>query len=164
MEELVWGIVTFFGAWQTVAVLSVGVLIWYSWNGAYTRLTQFVLSGVIIAVLVWGLKEYFAIDRPAGGAVHGDTKYSFPSGHAAFATFLYGWCMYVMFLSRYRLLYRYGISGLLLAIIIAIAGSRVTLGAHFVADVVAGVGVGTLALVLGIGLGQIIWYTRGCNS
>ena len=156
MEESLWSFITFFGAWQTVAVVSVGVLLWYGWSNTYLQLVQFVLSGTITVVLVWGLKEYFAIDRPVGGAVHGDTKYSFPSGHASFATFLYGWCMYVVFLSQYSLRYRYSIGGLLLAIIIVIAGSRVALGAHFVADVVAGVGVGVLALVLGIGLGRTL--------
>ncbi|RJR14158.1 phosphatase PAP2 family protein [Candidatus Parcubacteria bacterium] len=75
--------------------------------------------------------------------------YSFPSAHAALAAAFYGFLMYIAWHSipsaRLRTLTR----GVFIAIIIAVAFSRLYLGVHFLSDVVAGLALGVFSAWLG---------------
>jgi undecaprenyl-diphosphatase len=141
------------GGWSAVALLP---MVWHR----RTRLFASTLALAIVAqaTLVWGLK--LAVGRvrpwlalglaPPMGAPHDG---SFPSGHAAgsfcFAAFLLvalpaAW-------PRSRRL-AHATSGLALAIATLVALSRVYLGAHFPADVLAGALLGAL---IGTALGGL---------
>ena len=90
-----------------------------------TTFSQFVTN-------MW-LKDFFARNRPPGAAM---SDYSFPSGHATFA-----WALALVLASKQpRLKYAY----FLLAALISL--SRIYLGKHYPADIVAGSAIG-----LGIG-------------
>jgi membrane-associated phospholipid phosphatase len=111
------------------------------------------------------LKPLFAVPRPPGAAtatvpsavpaalapvvewaLTGD-GFAFPSGHAAVATAAYGGL--AILLASGRFASRVGTAALLVA---TVAGTRLVLGVHRPADVVAGVVVGgaVLGLVLGV--------------
>ncbi len=94
--------------------------------------------GVLVAMLfAWAAKYAFAFPRPADlyandmawmlGAP--DSLYAFPSGHAVYTAAVVA-CLWPLGSWPFRLL--------LLAVAAAVGWSRVALGAHFPADVVAG--------------------------
>lgn len=94
--------------------------------------------GVLVAMLLaWTAKAAFALPRPSDlyanhlvwvlGAP--DSLYAFPSGHAVYTAAVVA-CLWPLSPWPFRLL--------LLALAAAVGWSRVALGAHFPADVVAG--------------------------
>lgn len=95
--------------------------------------------------LTVGLKELFALPRPPGAAESG---YGFPSGHALGATVFWGGAALLADAGRRRV--RLGVAAAAVAVV---AASRVVLGVHYLADVVAGVAVGTLFLLVGFAAG-----------
>lgn len=98
-----------------------------------TALSQFLTN-------MW-LKDFFSRNRPPGAAMD---DFSFPSGHATFA-----WALAVVLAGKQpRLRYAY----ILLALFISL--SRIYLGKHYPADVVAG-------SVLGLGIGYVsLWIEK----
>ncbi|ADQ68491.1 pap2 superfamily protein [Halogeometricum borinquense DSM 11551] len=97
--------------------------------------------------LTVGLKELFALPRPPGAAEPG---YGFPSGHTLGATVFWGGTALAANVGRRRL--RLGVAA---AAVVAVAASRVIIGVHYLADVIAGVTVGVafLAIVFAAGPG-----------
>lgn len=94
--------------------------------------------GVLVAMLLaWTAKSAFALPRPsdlyanvmAWVLVEPDSLYGFPSGHAVYIAVVVT-CLWSLGPWPFRLL--------LLAVAAAVGWSRVALGAHFPADVVAG--------------------------
>jgi undecaprenyl-diphosphatase len=104
-------------------------------------------AGMVLNVM---LKLYFARQRPEFDEplLHLAT-YSFPSGHAAYSTMLYG--LLAAYVAHRVDRWRWRLASVLMcaAIIVLIAFSRLYLGAHYLTDVVAGVleAVAWLALV-----------------
>mgnify|MGYP000426806443 CR=1 FL=1 len=97
--------------------------------------------GLASAGLVLALKGAFALPRPPGAAESG---FGFPSGHALGAAAVYGGA--VRLFDRVDPTRRRVVAGALVAGVVL---SRVALGVHYLADVVAGAVLGlTLALVL----------------
>ena len=98
-----------------------------------TAFSQFVTN-------MW-LKYFFSRNRPPGAAM---SDYSFPSGHATFA-----WALAVVLAHKQpRLKYAY----FFLAVLISL--SRIYLGKHYPADVIAG-------SVLGLGIGYFsLWIEK----
>jgi undecaprenyl-diphosphatase len=93
------------------------------------------------------LKNYFARARPPGAIL---TDYSFPSGHATFA-----WALAVVLAAKEpRARYFFYI----LAILISL--SRVYLGVHYPADVVAGCIVGLTVGLLSLRIGRVVIQYR----
>lgn len=105
---------------------------------------RLVAVGVGGAGLILALKAAFALQRPPSELwlIHADGP-AFPSGHATAATVLYGGLAH--YLRPGTLRARAAVGGTLVA---AVAASRVLLGVHYPADVLAGVvvGVGYLAV------------------
>lgn len=89
------------------------------------------------------LKELLAVPRPAGPGIEAlgvNGGYALPSGHAQNASSAWGyWGLWL----RHR--WAWGAVALILALV---AASRVYLGLHYPADVVAGVVIGGLVLIL----------------
>lgn len=94
--------------------------------------------GVLVAMLfAWTVKAGFALPRPSDLYANDmvwvlaepDSLYAFPSGHAVYTAAVVA-CLWPLGSWPFRLL--------LLALAAAVGWSRVALGAHFPADVVAG--------------------------
>jgi undecaprenyl-diphosphatase len=72
---------------------------------------------------------------------------SYPSGHAAYAVSLIA-CAIVLVRAGTGWVVRVGAVTVAIALVVAVAATRVYLGAHYLSDVVAGVAVGTVCLAL----------------
>jgi undecaprenyl-diphosphatase len=94
-----------------------------------------------IELLNAGLKLLFHRPRPELAYVHLDT-YSFPSGHAAGASAVYGLVLYL--LARRAATSRRVVAGAAFVALVAIVGfSRLYLEVHYLSDVLAGTSLGT---------------------
>ncbi|MDS0295811.1 phosphatase PAP2 family protein [Halogeometricum luteum] len=106
----------------------------------------FVLALGLGAVgLTLGLKAAFALPRPPGAA---ETGYGFPSGHALGTTVFWGGAALLAHAGRRRV--RLGVAA---AVVAVVALSRVVIGVHYLADVVAGVAVGALFATAAVAAG-----------
>ncbi|NTW13868.1 MAG: phosphatase PAP2 family protein [Candidatus Moranbacteria bacterium] len=84
-----------------------------------------------------------------------ESSFSFPSGHAALATALYGFIAYFLLrTAKRRWRYRTLVLFLALATISAVGLSRLYLGVHFLSDVWGGHLLGALWLVIGISMAE----------
>lgn len=95
------------------------------------------------------------IQRPRPGLEQLDaaaTDFSFPSGHAANATLLYGALAMLVIRQLRSPWLRALAAGLAAAAVLLVGSSRLVLGAHHFSDVVAGVLLGLLVLALGAGV------------
>jgi membrane protein DedA with SNARE-associated domain/membrane-associated phospholipid phosphatase len=117
------------------------VLAWLLWRRAW-RDAKYWLAAVVFGELVVAtIKAALHVPRPDGFAAAA-TSYSFPSGHASMSTVIYGFLAVLIapaLLAGWRWL-PYAAAALLIG---AIAFSRLYLGAHWLADVLAGVGLGS---------------------
>ncbi len=87
------------------------------------------------------LKLIFHRPRPELAFVHLET-YSFPSGHAAASTAMYGTLAYLVCRRQLSVPLRALIAGLAFVLVALVAFSRLYLGVHYLSDVLAGVSVG----------------------
>ena len=121
---------------------------WLAWRRDWALLAHWV-AAVAFAVLAPSLlKQLLAIPRP--GAVAGVEEYAFPSGHATRAAALYGFLAVAAArgLSPAWRWLPYSLAGITA---VAIAFSRVYLGAHWPSDVVGGLALGLAwAALLGL--------------
>ncbi len=112
-------------------------------------LPVFVGGCMIAGLLVWGAKTGFNMPRPYAALPIGSVTvlttlkepYSFPSGHAAFAM-LVAWIFWPYCLRRWRFV--------LALSVVWVGVSRVSVGAHFPADVLAGYLCGALGAWLAV--------------
>jgi undecaprenyl-diphosphatase len=96
-----------------------------------------------ISLLVAALKAVYERARPDGGSpIPLPHSYSFPSGHAATATVLYGLVGVLLAERASTRLRAAAWLGAATVLALAIGWSRVLLNVHFVSDVVAGFAVG----------------------
>ncbi|MFB6284473.1 MAG: phosphatase PAP2 family protein [Halobacteria archaeon] len=105
----------------------------------------FVLTAVIAAMAVGVfLKNVFGLPRPPSGLQQTSASgFAFPSNHALISTTLFFGLAAASDLWTRRT--RYGLVSLIVAFI---AISRIAVGAHFLVDIVAGIGVGLLIVYL----------------
>ncbi|MFA1609528.1 phosphatase PAP2 family protein [Halobellus rubicundus] len=114
--------------------------------GIPRRSAAFALALGLCAIgLTIGLKHLFALPRPPTSYRGG---YGFPSGHALGSTMFWGGVAVLATRGRWRR--RLGIAG---AVVAVVALSRVLIGVHYLADVVAGVGIGIAFLLAAVALG-----------
>ena len=127
----------------------IAMAVWIYWfGGAETRRDRaFVIAvGVAAFALSVGIKGIVGIDRPDLAFAPPDYPgYSFPSAHALGAAAFYG-ALAVTIQRRSRRL-RYGLAGIAIA---AVAISRLTLGVHYLGDVLVGVLLGLGLVWLGV--------------
>jgi len=101
--------------------------------------------GLCAIGLVLGLKHVFGLPRPPISP-RGDL--GFPSGHALGSTAFWGGV--AVLADRWRWRRRLAAAA---AVIVVVSASRVLIGVHYLADVVAGVAVGVALLAVAFGLG-----------
>lgn len=117
--------------------------------------------GVLAAMLLaWIAKAAFALPRPsdlhannmAWVIVDPDSLYAFPSGHSVYTAAVVV-CLWPLGPWRFRLL--------LLGLAAAVGWSRVALGAHFPADVLAGFLLGATSMAVTRGIAQSVEQSVG---
>lgn len=139
---------TYLGSfWNALWVVGLGLLAATRW-GLGPWLKGFLAGLTLVVTVVAAAKWGFDLPRPAvvlPGLVHllvpPESPFSFPSGHSAFAMLLAG--------SLFPLLNPWG-RGVAVAFVLWVGVSRVSVGAHFPADVVAGYLCGALGAVLAV--------------
>ncbi|MFL6700046.1 MAG: phosphatase PAP2 family protein [Vitreoscilla sp.] len=107
---------------------------------ACVRLLFAVPAGMLLNVLV---KMAFHRVRPDWAVVELPRSYSFPSGHSAQATVLYGTLALEATVRKMRRL-RLALALLAVAMVALVATSRIVLGVHFLSDCIGGVVEGLL--------------------
>ncbi len=129
--------VTEFGDGVVTTSVTAAAAVWLFWHGR-RRAAGYLVAAVTLAGLVEvGLKATLQVSRPIA-IYQGWTAFSFPSGHATVNTALYA---FLAFLIARELPPRVrpvivGAAALLAG---AVAFSRIYLGAHWLADVLAGI-------------------------
>ncbi len=127
-------------------ILVVGVLLWMLWKKAWYEALYWLAAAGFAVLAVWLFKYTLQIPRPIA-LYSGVNSYSFPSGHAALSTAIYGYLAMLSaqaLPSRYRWL-PYAVAMLL---VVGISFSRLYLGAHWLADVLGGIGLGAAWVAL----------------
>lgn len=131
--------VTDLGDVTTVMVL-LSMLYWVVDREKSALVVSYIVAGASVIVL---LKLGFGLPRPEVELIAREyDQYGFPSGHAFTATVVYGGLL--------RAFEKHKNPGPALAtagVVTAIALSRVVIGVHYLADVIAGVAVGTVFLL-----------------
>jgi membrane-associated phospholipid phosphatase len=136
--------------------LAAGLLAAWYWQRAFgperarrmwTHVLRFAIGGVFALLLVASLKFGFQLPRPL--AVLGanevrllgapELQYGFPSGHAAFV---------ILFAASWWSLVAWPYRSGLVALVLWVGVSRIWLGQHFPADVLAGYATGLLSAFL----------------
>ncbi|MCB1777517.1 MAG: LssY C-terminal domain-containing protein, partial [Candidatus Competibacteraceae bacterium] len=129
----------------TIPVVTV-VLVWLLWRRAWRDALYWLAAIGFGALAVVIIKVTLQTPRPVA-LYSGADAYSFPSGHATLSTVTYGFLAVLVadtFSSRWRWT-PYATAALL---ILGIAFSRLYLGAHWLADVTAGISLGTAWVAL----------------
>jgi len=140
----VFKIVTLAGNVVVLVVLSLGAVAYLLRKRKINEAILLCVAAVGIEVLDAGLKLAFHRPRPRLAYTHLDT-YSFPSGHAAGATAIYG--VLAFLIARNGGPRRWITCGaLFVAVVIVIGFSRLYLEAHYLSDVLAGAALGLVWL------------------
>lgn len=123
----------FIGTLVLVAVVALVML----WQRRWWTALELSLTTGLGALLVLGLKVFFARTRPEGGFIT-ETGYSYPSGHAFMAVVFYGYLAYLVWRSAKLMLWRIlALTGALVMIVL-LGMSRLYLGVHWLTDVLGG--------------------------
>ena len=137
--------VTMLGDSMLLVTLVCAICAFLVFTGARSLAIRIILHGLALYLVVHIIKMVTAIPRPQplyGGASH----WAFPSSHAAMGLFVHGLiariCTQGISFFR-RILFSCGAT----LLILAIGFSRIYLGAHWPADILAGYSLGLVALV-----------------
>ncbi|MEJ2107690.1 MAG: VTT domain-containing protein, partial [Acidiferrobacteraceae bacterium] len=129
-----------------VGTLVLAVLAWLVWHRAWRDAAYWITAVVSGEAMVAFLRFVLKMPRPIA-LYAGTDAYSFPSGHSTFSVVVYGFLAVLVssaFGRRWRWL-PFAFAGILVS---GIAFSRLYLGAHWLADVVAGLALGTAWVAL----------------
>lgn len=138
-------VITMLGDTLVMAALAATIIAWLIWRKAYRA--AYAASFAIIAAKLFELAVKYAIQkpRPLDLAYSGVELFSFPSGHATMAAVTFGILAVLVShsMGRWGRALVYAICAI---IVVAIAYSRVYLGAHWLSDVLAGMLFGTVMM------------------
>ncbi len=128
--------ITILGEWKFI-ILLFPVLFWVLRKKIHLFISAFT-GFVLVGLSVTTLKNIIQRPRPELAMIP-ETSFAFPSGHAAFSTFFYGFIIYLIFkLLKKRWRTKINFAFVISILIVAIGFSRVYLGVHFASDIVAG--------------------------
>lgn len=127
---------TLLGDWAVMTVLSVAMVAWLLWRKSYRAALAAAIAIVATKIFVPVMKYGIQRQRPME-LYDGAEFFSFPSGHATMAAVIFGILAVLVShsMGRWGRALVYSICG---SMVVAIAYSRVYLGAHWLSDVVAG--------------------------
>jgi membrane-associated phospholipid phosphatase len=137
----VFKIVTIGGTVAFLALFTLAVALYLVRRRQFDEAALLCAAALGIEILNAVLKLVFHRPRPELAYVHLDT-YSFPSGHAAGSSAIYGVALYLLARNaapRWRILCAIGY----VALVVLIGFSRLYLEAHYLSDVLAGISLGT---------------------
>lgn len=148
-------LVSWLGSGKAVFVIGSLVTILLAVNRRFIVILTFwfVMAGMGLSIR-YG-KTYISRDRPDGLAYYSVNNFSFPSGHATTAVALYGMCTYLKVSHSKRSRRKIAIWGGAIFILL-IGFTRIYLGVHYLSDVLAGFMLGTLWLLLGVSLMEML--------
>lgn len=132
--------------------VTVALLYWFRDRGFGDRAQgAFVLGTTLGALaLTLALKGSFALPRPPETLQYGHaTGYGFPSGHALATTVVWGLFARTLDVSTHHR--RVAVAS---GVIALVSASRVAIGVHYAADVIAGVGLGLAYLAVAFRIGD----------
>ncbi|MEA3292248.1 MAG: VTT domain-containing protein [Pseudomonadota bacterium] len=126
--------------------LVAAVLVWMLWRRAWVDVGYWLSAALFGTLAVAVIKGLMKAPRPTD-LYTGVDAYSFPSGHATMSTVIYGLlAVLIAQTDPFRLRWvPYGMAAVLIG---GIAFSRLYLGAHWLPDVIAGVGLGAAWVAL----------------
>jgi len=136
--------------WPVLATAGVLALA-LAWRSPAWRVRA--LFSVALTVIAWQtsdvLKNLFKRARPPYWFFHHETSFSYSSGHALFATIVYGLWAYFIVTSTLPAVLRSTLGALGIAWGLAVIWSRLALGAHYPTDLIGGVLLGLAFLGIG---------------
>jgi undecaprenyl-diphosphatase len=124
----------------------------------YTRSLLVVLAGSGLTIYL--SKNIFQVDRPFGLAYENEYSFSFPSGHATSAVSVYGLLFYFIGRKTNSLKSKMGILIMALVFALLIGFSRLYLCVHYLSDVLGGYMLGSVWLILSIGIFEWQLYSK----
>lgn len=147
--------VTLLGKWKMVAgfLLLVSLLL-FIWNKKKFIIPLWV---TVIGAELFSFVSKMIVHRPRPpSAFYIENSFSFPSGHATIAIAFYGFCAYILF--RLCAQWKWKVNMIMAGIVVItfIGFSRLYLGVHYLSDVWGGYLIGTLWLLFGIALAELL--------
>ncbi|KAA0015769.1 phosphatase PAP2 family protein [Salinicola corii] len=140
-------VITEMGDGFVTTSLTLAITAWFLIKRSWYSAAYWVIAVGGAALFTPGIKAWVQWPRPTANLYSGWELFSFPSGHATINTVLYGFLAYLIARSSPARWHRW-IIGTAYLIIFMIAFSRLYLGAHWFADVVAGMSLGTAWVIL----------------
>jgi len=139
-------IVTELGDAAVTLPVSIAVIIWLLTRRAWRDSLYFLAAIAFGEVIVTMIKFLLKLPRPVP-LFSGAEAFSFPSNHAAMSTVIYGLLAVFLAHSIHRR-WRWLIYAILTLLVVTISFSRLYLGAHWLADVMAGFALGTVGVAV----------------
>ncbi|NRB55006.1 MAG: phosphatase PAP2 family protein [Salinicola sp.] len=140
-------VITEMGDGFVTTALTLAVATWLLINRAWYSALYWVVAVGGASLFTPGIKAWVQWPRPTAHLYSGWELFSFPSGHATINAVLYGSLAYLVARSIHARGRRW-IAGAACLIVFMIAFSRIYLGAHWFADVIAGMSLGTAWIIL----------------
>lgn len=140
-------VVTELGDAVMTSAVAVAVLAWLLLRRAWRTAGYWVGAVGVAALFTTVLKLLMHAPRPTAGLYGGWDAFSFPSGHATVNAALYGFLAFLLARELHPR-WRAALVAVATLLVTAIAFSRLYLGAHWVADVAAGLAVSTAWVAL----------------
>lgn len=136
--------ITNFGGSILIATLSIMII-----AILFNRKKRLEMLGLIMTIAGSGasmlaIKHLVQRPRPVGIAAVIEDSYSFPSGHATLSMALYGYLIYLLWLTKWSRAVKIFLTILLAILIILVGFSRLYLGVHYLTDVLAGLALGAV--------------------
>lgn len=141
--------ITFFGSTTFIVILCLLFLLIF-----WKQKKGFVISACLIgSTLINNLiKVIVRRNRPVDLMLVEENTFSFPSGHTMASVSMYGLLIYLVWQSKFSKKLKIILTILLSVLILAIASSRIYLGAHYASDIIGAILMSTIWLIIFINI------------